>query len=772
MALSAAAYASVIGGSAELNPVRTQPHPQAGVREASVHQIILKLRAAAPATPGSVQAQAVVSVPDRVANLAARSGLTMRDSRQIYDRMHVMQVEPASAGDSVAATVARLKADPEVEYAVPDERRYIHAVPNDTLYVTGGGQWYEQGDAATPAAVNAQGAWDFTTGDPNLVIADLDTGVRFDHPDLLAAANSGRLLPGYDFVSDAGIANDGDGRDADASDPGDWINSTDTATTKFKDCKVEISSWHGTRTAGILGALTNNLRGVAGMTWQGKILPVRVLGKCGGYDSDIIAGMMWAAGMPVAGVPANSNPAKIINMSLGSTGACPQSYADVMTQLTVMGVLVVVSAGNEGGPVDAPANCAGAAAIAGIRHAGTKVGFSSLGPEVAVSAPAGNCVNTTGTCIYSLQTTTNSGTAGSVANDDVYTGNQITTNDVPMGPNLGTSFSAPIVSGIAGLMVAANSNLNTCQLISRLKEGSQRFPQTSVGATTAPPACHVPTASLDLQTLECICTLDGKTCGAGMANALGAVKAALRPIAAVSLPTSVIADQSVSLNAHSSAAANGHAISTYQWTSVGKQTVTIQNSTSATATVTAPSCGYATVQVAVTDEVGRVDTANVVLSPTSAVSAAPASATEKSCTVTTPKVVLAVCPVSGSVQAGSGSQTFTATVANATDDSVTWQVNGIAGGDSTVGTITSAGVYTAPAQVASAAAVTITAVSNADHSVVSTSIVNITSPGSHGGGAMDPFTVLGEALALGVALSSRRYARRCAASSQDFWARR
>jgi serine protease len=588
-----------------------------------------------------------------------------------------------------------------------------------------------------------------------VVIADLDTGVRFDHPDLLAAANGGRLLPGYDFVSNAAVANDGDGRDPDASDPGDWIDSADTATAQFKNCKVQSSSWHGTRTAGILGALTNNLRGVAGMTWQGKILPVRVLGKCGGYDSDIIAGMMWAAGLTVSGVPANPNPAKIINMSLGATSACPQSYQDAINQLTALGVLVVVSAGNEGGPVDAPANCSGAAAIAGIRHAGTKVGFSSLGPEVAVGAPAGNCVNATGTCVYSIQTTTNSGTTGPVAGDDAYTGNQITTNDqLPKGPNLGTSFSAPIVSGMAGLMVAVNSNLNTCQLISRLKEGSQPFPQTSATTTTA---CHVPTSSSDVsQTAECICTLDGKTCGAGMANALGAVKAALRPIAAVSLPTSVSAGQSVSLNAQGSAAANGHAISTYQWTSVGKQSVAIQNATSATATATAPSCGYATVQVAVTDEVGRVDTANVILSPTSVTSAAPTAATGKSCTVGTQKVLLAVCPGSSSVLVGNGTQTFTATVANTTDDTVTWQVNGIAGGDSTVGTITSAGVYTAPAQVPSGSAVTITAVSNADNTIVSTSAVNITSPASSHGGGMDPFTLFVEALALGAALRLRR----------------
>jgi len=132
--------------------------------------------------------------------------------------------------------------------------------------------------------------------------------------------------------------------------------------------------------------------------------------------------------------PANPNPAKIINMSLGSSTACPQSYADVITQLTTMGVLVVVSAGNEGGPVDSPGNCAGVAAIAGIRHAGTKVGFSSLGPEVAISAPAGNCVNTTGTCVYSIQTTTNSGAAAPVANDNVYTGSQQTQAEQPGGP--------------------------------------------------------------------------------------------------------------------------------------------------------------------------------------------------------------------------------------------------------------------------------------------------------------------------------------------------
>jgi serine protease len=766
LALSAAAYASVIGGSSELNPVRTHPHQHT---EDSVQQIIVKLRSARTASAQSV------SVRDRLANLAVRSGLTMKDSRQIFDRMQVMRVEPASATDPVAATIERLKADPDVEYAVPDERRYIHAVPNDPLYATGG-QWYLQADPATPAAVNAQGAWDVTTGDPSLVIADLDTGVRFDHPDLLPVANNGRLLPGYDFIGNNTVANDGGGRDTDASDPGDWINAADKGTSQFKSCDIDISSWHGTRTAGILGALTNNSHGVAGMTWQSKILPVRVLGKCGGFDSDIIAGMMWAAGLPVSGAPVNTNPARIINMSLGSTAACPQTYSDVITQLTSMGVLVVVSAGNEGGAVDSPGNCPGVATVAGIRHAGTKVGFSSLGPEVTVSAPAGNCINTvSGPCVYSIQTTTNSGATTPVANDDAYTGNTIITDDQqPKGPNLGTSFSAPIVSGIAGLMLAANSNLNTCQLISRLQEGALPFPQTSVGEATQPPVCHVPASSSDVQALECICTLDGQTCGAGMANAMGAVKAALRPIAAVALPASVSAGQSVSLSAQNSAAATGHTVSNYQWSSVGKQSVTIQNATSATAMVTAPSCGYATVQLAVTDEGGRVDTANVALSPTSATSVAPGNATDRSCSVAASAVLLAVCPGTASVPVGTGTQTFTATVANTTDDSVTWEVNDIVGGDSNVGTITSAGVYTAPTKVASSTAVEIEAVLNSDQTIVSRTNLTITSSSGSGGGggAMDPLTLLGEMLALSVAIVSRRYARRSAASSQDFCALR
>ena len=200
-----------------------------------------------------------------------------------------------------------------------------------------------------PAAVDAVDAWTLTTGSNGVVIAELDTGVRFDHPDL-RSDSANRLLPGYDMISSVQqTGNTGEGRNADASDPGDWVTSADTKTALFANCTVGNSSWHGTRVAGILGAVTNNSTGIAGMTWSGWVLPVRVLGKCGGYDSDIIAGMAWAAGFPVHGVPNNPYPARIINMSLGAAGACPQSYQDVIDQLTAAGVLIVVSAGNEGG---------------------------------------------------------------------------------------------------------------------------------------------------------------------------------------------------------------------------------------------------------------------------------------------------------------------------------------------------------------------------------------------------------------------------------------
>jgi hypothetical protein len=485
------------------------------------------------------------------------------------------------------------------------------------------------------------------------------------------------------------------------------------ATAKFSGCTVDNSSWHGTRVAGILGALSNNATGITGITWQPKILPVRVLGKCGGVDSDILDAMRWAAGLHVTGIPDNTHPAQIINMSLGGTGACTSAEQTVINEVVAAGVTVVISAGNEGGPVDSPANCVGVAGIAGIRQIGTKVGFSSLGPEAALAAPAGNCVNPSGACLFSIDTTINNGTTTPTTNG--YTDQ--------LNPNLGTSFSSPIVAGIAGLMTSVNANLKPAQLIARLKEGAKTFP---VSSDPAIKNCHVPASSTDLQTTECNCTTS--TCGAGMANAPGAIKAALRPIAAVAVPATVSAGQNVALAGTGSAAACGHTITTYAWTNVGNSTNPIQGANTATATVVAPATGSITVRLTVTDDAGYQDTADVVVSATAATTTAPANANSGKCAAAVLPVAVTVTPATASVQVGNGMQTFTAAVTNTSNTAVTWSVNGVAGGNATVGMISAAGVYKAPASVPTPATVTVTATSGADATKSASAQVTIAAP--------------------------------------------
>ena len=574
------------------------PAQQAAVdAEAPPARFLVKLRAP---TAGSEELGAV----------AGRAGLRFLDSRHIAAGVHLLRAQP---GASTAQTLARLRADPRVQYAEVDQRRYAQALPDDPLFA---GQWYLQN--VQPAAVDAVGAWDLTTGSDGVVIAELDTGVRFDHPDL-RSATANRLLPGYDMIASPQTANDGDGRDADASDPGDWVSSADVKTSLFKTCTVDNSSWHGTRVAGILAAIANNATGIAGMTWSGWVLPVRVLGKCGGYDSDILAAMAWAAGNHVDGAPQNPYPARIINMSLGAVGSCPQSYQDVVDELVAEGILIVVSAGNEGGPVDAPANCAGVAAVAALRQVGTKVGFSSLGPEIALGAPGGNCVNSGAgqPCLFSIETTTNTGTTSPATN--TYTDES--------NFNVGTSFSAPIVAGIAGLMLAVNGNLNANQLIARLQLGvTTPFP-----APAGVPTCHVPTGPSDLQVTECACTTE--VCGAGMANAHGAVLQAQRPIAAVALPARVSAGGAVVLDGSGSAAACGAKVVAWEWTLIAPASgPTISMPNSAKASIVAPS-GSTVYQLmlTVTDDSGRTDSAPVIISATMASSAAPVSAGTSAC---------------------------------------------------------------------------------------------------------------------------------------------
>ncbi|HUI59732.1 MAG TPA: hypothetical protein VLX90_05890, partial [Steroidobacteraceae bacterium] len=210
LAMSAAAFAGAMGGSAELNPVRTHTHVQP---RTATQRVVIKLRDVSTTAGTTAQAQSL-SPQDRISNLALRTGLTMKGVRSITSRLHALQLQPADSTESIETTLARLRADADVEYAEADGHRYAHAgPPNDPLYPevssANSGQWYMQSSMATPAAVNAAAAWATTTGSSALVIADLDTGVRYDHPDLKDVASGGRLLPGYCFISDTFVNNGG-----------------------------------------------------------------------------------------------------------------------------------------------------------------------------------------------------------------------------------------------------------------------------------------------------------------------------------------------------------------------------------------------------------------------------------------------------------------------------------------------------------------------------------------------------------------------------------
>jgi serine protease len=740
----------------EWNPVPVR----AGV-EAPVERLIIKLR---PATPSAAAASAIEA-------LGTRTGVLLAHAHSITREIHVARLLRSQQGAELEATLARLRADAAVAYADPDRRKQAHdVVPNDPLYVgTPGlpgqtGQWYMQAPQSTPAgtttaAVNAAGAWSITTGSNGVVIADLDTGIRFDHPDLMPAGLGGKLLPGYDLVGcDGGggnncpagstynTANNGHGWGPDPSDPGDWISAADVKIAMFAKCTQENSSWHGTRTAGILGALTDNFAGIAGMAWNSWVLPVRVLGKCGGYDSDIIAGMLWAAGLPVEGVPTNPYPASILNMSLGSPNACGSSYPDAISQVAARGVVVVVSAGNEGGPVDEPANCAGAIGVVGVRHVGSKVGYSSLGGEAALAAPAGNCVNTGPglPCLFSIDTTTNLGTTTPGTNS--YTDQ--------MNYNVGTSFSAPIVSGISALMLGVNGNLSPPQLLARLRTAARTFPVIPSDDGVAVPACQVPSGFSDnSQAVECNCTT--ATCGAGLADALGSVNEALRPIAAIAAPATVSPGQTVQLGAAGSAAACGHSVASYAWSIIANSSgaaAALTATTAAATSLTAPASGTITVQLVVSDDQGAEDTATIVVGPTTTTTTAPASAGSRAClaAVVPPAPTVSISVVPASIAPGqSATLTWSSTNAVSCAASGAWSGAETASGSqpltpsATTGSLSYALACTGSGGTATGAA---------------TLAISAGGGGGGGGGALDAGTLALGAL-LGAAARRRRATR-------------
>lgn len=409
---------------------------------ASSDRIIVKFKSSS--TPGHA-----ASMPEAQVNaLSQRMGAGIRHIRQLATGAQLLQVDRKQPAGHMADMISALMTDANVEYAEADVRMYPLAVPDDSRY-------NEQWQYFEPTGgLNLPTAWDSAQG-TGVVVAVIDTGY-LPHADLI-----GNILPGYDMISVTEVAQDGDGRDADASDNGDWqpVNAC------YNGSPATDSSWHGTHVAGSIAAVTNNSSGVAGVAYNAKILPVRVLGRCGGYLSDIADGMIWAAGGSVAGVPNNANPAQVLNLSLGGSGSCSITSQAAIDTARSLGSTVVIAAGNDS--TDAsnsnPANCNGVIAVAATDRNGGRAYYSNYGAVVDVAAPGGDV--TTGSA-NGILSTLNSGRTLPAA--DSYAFYQ------------GTSMATPHVAGVAALMYEIDPVITPDQVESMLKSTARNFPATCI----------------------------------------------------------------------------------------------------------------------------------------------------------------------------------------------------------------------------------------------------------------------------------------------------
>ena len=401
-------------------------------REQRVDKLIVGLKDTA------VAARAETLSADRVQSLGRSAGITLKALRPLEGRARLMQLDRSMTVSEARAVAARLAQDPTVEFAEPNVRFHVLAVPNEVRYA----QWQWNLFAPTSSYTGAAGAssvtatavgggnlppaWDVSSG-KDVVVAIVDTGI-VNHTDLNGTAAgapyvaSGRFLPGYDFVSSNNgsmapanfVANDGDGRDADPSDPGDWITVQEktlypddcTDATETPPYSPSDSTWHGSHIAGILAATANNSVGIAGIGWNVKIVPVRALGKCGGDLNDIADAIRWAAGLPVSGVPANSNKASVISLSLGGDDTCSTYMQNAVDAATASGATIVAAAGN-GGSIGliAPAICNGVIAVTAHTINGENADYANVASTVSpkaemLSAAGGGTPTTLGSLLY------------------------------------------------------------------------------------------------------------------------------------------------------------------------------------------------------------------------------------------------------------------------------------------------------------------------------------------------------------------------------------
>ena len=402
---------------------------------------------------------AVANPTTRLEQIAGRVGARLQRLRSMSGNAHVMQLARLHSRVEAAALARQLALDPDVQYAEPDLRMVPMRTPNDPSYAQ---QWHY---FEAIGGINLPAAWDRTIGSAAITVAVLDTGLTA-HPEL-----DGRRVAGYDFIVNTTTSQDGDGRDPDPADVGDH------------GCNGNNSSWHGTHVAGTIGAASDNASGVTGVNWTSKIQPVRVLGRCGGYTSDIADGMRWAAGIAVTGAPLNATPARVLNLSLGGSGSCGATFQNAINDVVSRGTVVVVAAGNEN--VDAantsPASCNDVIAVAASTRTGARASYSNFGQKVAVTAPGSSILSTLNTG------TTTPGAPGYASYS-------------------GTSMATPHVAGVASLMLSLNASMTPAQVLTALRSSARAFP-TGTGA-------------------DCTVAL----CGAGIVDAAAALAVAVPPI--------------------------------------------------------------------------------------------------------------------------------------------------------------------------------------------------------------------------------------------------
>ncbi|WP_056334509.1 S8 family serine peptidase [Arthrobacter sp. Soil764] len=381
----------------------------------------------------------------KVSNAAA---IRVREIKATANDAKVVKAGRKLSMEESRRVLESIAADDTVASVEPDVLMHPSFTPNDTYYSK---QWALSDPSV---GIRVPSVWDKTTG-AGQIVAVIDTGITA-HSDLNA-----NVIAGYDMIADVTSSGDGDGRDADASDPGDYRAPGACGSTSSTN-----SSWHGTHVAGIIAAVANNAEGVSGAAPGVKIEPIRALGDCGGYLSDVSDGITWASGGTVSGVPANANPAKTINLSVGGTSACPSTLQAAIDGAVGRGSSVFVAAGNENQPAanNAPANCNNVITVGATSQTGAKASYSNFGTAVDVVAPGGD----TGAGILS---TFNAGTTFPGA--EAY------------GYLMGTSMASPMAASVGALMKAADASLTPARIEAKLKATARPLPGPCSGGCGA-----------------------------------------------------------------------------------------------------------------------------------------------------------------------------------------------------------------------------------------------------------------------------------------------